>query len=136
MTRSKQQAMMFLLGAVLVGGALGFAADRVVSDNKPSNWAPRQRMYDDLELSEAQRTTMDSLLEERNCQIGAVMKPVRPHLDSIRNLARQQMAQILTPDQQAKLELRRQEMVRRDSLEKVHRDSVAASRKPVSTCRN
>jgi Spy/CpxP family protein refolding chaperone len=136
MTRSKQQAMMFLLGAVLVGGALGFSADRVLNNDKPRNWAPRQRMYDDLELSEAQRATMDSLLEERNCQVGAVMKPVRPHLDSIRNLARQQMAQILTPEQQAKLELRRQEMVRRDSLEKTRRDSIAATKKTTIVCRN
>ena len=29
MQRSKNLAMMFLLGAVLVGGALGFTADRV-----------------------------------------------------------------------------------------------------------
>jgi len=136
MTRSKQQAMMFLLGAVLVGGALGFSADRVLSNDKPRNWAPRQRMYDDLALSEAQRITMDSLLDERNCQVGAVMKPVRPRLDSIRSSARQQMAQILTPDQVAKLESRRQEMVRRDSLDKARRDSVAATKKTLTSCRN
>lgn len=136
MTRSKQQAMMFLLGAVLVGGALGFSADRVFGDSKRKSWAPRQRMYEDLSLSETQRTAMDSLLDEQNCQIGAVMKPVRPRLDSIRSSARQQMAQLLTPEQVAKLELRRQDMARRDSLEKVRRDSVAATRKPVTTCRN
>jgi Spy/CpxP family protein refolding chaperone len=135
MTRSKQQAMMFLLGAVLVGGALGFSADRVLND-KPRNWAPRQRMYEDLALTETQRVTMDSLLDEQNCRVGALMKPVRPRLDSIRSLARQQMAQILTPEQVAKLESRRQEMVRRDSLEKVRRDSVAATKKTLTTCRN
>jgi Spy/CpxP family protein refolding chaperone len=124
MQRSKQQALMFLLGAVLVGGALGFSADRVFSD-KPKNWAPRTKMYDDLALSEAQRMTMDSVLDERNCQISAVMKPVRPHLDSIKKAAHQQMLQILTPEQQSKLELRRKEMERRDSLEKARRDSIA-----------
>jgi len=136
MTRSKQQAMMFLLGAVLVGGALGFSADRVLNNDKPRNWEPRQRMYEDLALTEAQRVTMDSLLDEQNCRVGAVMKPVRPHLDSIRSLARQQMAQILTPGQVAKLESRRQEMARRDSLERVRRDSVAATRKSLTSCRN
>jgi hypothetical protein len=30
MQRSKQQALMFLLGAVLVGGAVGFSADRYI----------------------------------------------------------------------------------------------------------
>jgi hypothetical protein len=124
MQRSKQQALMFLLGAVLVGGVLGFSADRVFND-KPKTLVPRTRMYDDLGLSEAQRTTMDSVLDERNCQISVVMKPVRPHLDSIKKAAHQQMLQILTPDQQAKLELRRKEMERRDSLEKARRDSIA-----------
>jgi len=136
MQRSKQQAMMFLLGAVLVGGALGFVADRVTGNDQQRSWAPRQRMYDDLELTEAQRVTMDSLLDEQSCQIGAVMKPVRPRLDSIRGAARQQMTSLLKPDQVAKLEARRSDMARRDSLEKVRRDSVAATRKSTISCRN
>ena len=137
MTRSQQQAMMFLLGAVLVGGVLGFAAKAVVDDNnKPRTWAPRGRMYQDLALTEAQRATMDSLLDEQNCQMSAVMKPVRPRLDSIRSAARQQMTAILTPDQVAKLEARRAEMARRDSLEKVRRDSIAANKKTAISCRN
>lgn len=125
MQRSKQQALMFLLGAVLVGGVLGFSADRVFYD-KPKDWLPRTRMYDDLGLSETQRTRMDSLLDDRNCQIGAVMKPVRPHLDSIKKAAHQQVLQILTPEQQAKLELHRSEMARREVLERARRDSMAA----------
>jgi Spy/CpxP family protein refolding chaperone len=127
MQRSKQQALMFLLGAVLVGGVLGFSAERVL-DGKPKNWAPRQRMYDDLGLSEVQRTTMDSLLDERNCQVGAVMKPVRPQLDSIRKAAHQQVLQILTPGQREKLELR--------VSENASRDSVRATTRPTSMCKN
>lgn len=126
MQRSKQQALMFLLGAVLVGGVLGFSADRVLGREDAKHWAGRNRMYNDLALSEAQRSTMDSLLDERNCQISTVMKPVRPQLDSIKKVAHQQMLQILTAEQQAKLELRRKEMQRRDSLEKARRDSSAS----------
>lgn len=115
MQRSKQQAMLFLLGAVLVGGALGFSADRMLTSGKPRNWAPRQRMYDDLGLTGQQRTTMDSLLDERNCQINAVMKPVRPHLDSIRKAAHEQVLHVLTPEQREKLELFTKEMERREA---------------------
>jgi hypothetical protein len=115
MQRSKQQAMMFLLGAVLVGGVLGFSADRVLADNQ-KHWAPRMRMYDDLGLSAEQRTTMDSVLDERNCQIGAVMKPVKPQLDSIKKAAHQQVLQVLTPEQRGMLEQRVQEMAKRDSV--------------------
>lgn len=124
MQRSKQQALMFLLGAVFVGGILGFSADLVL-DAKPKNWAPRMRMYDDLALTEAQRSTMDSLLDERTCQISAVMKPVRPVIDSVKQAARQQMLAILTPDQRQKLEVREQEFARRDSVRAAARPSKA-----------
>lgn len=122
MQRSKQQALMFLLGAVLVGGVLGFSADRVLSDH-PKHWVPRTRMYDDLDLTAAQRGRMDSLLDDRNCQINAVMKPVRPQLDSIKKAAHQQVLQILTPEQQALLEQRVQEMAKRDSARAASRGS-------------
>lgn len=114
MQRSKQQAMMFLLGAVLVGGALGFSADRVFGHDPSRHWARRQAFYDDLGLSQTQRSTMDSLLDDRNCQISAVMKPVKPQLDSIRQSAHQQVLQVLTPAQREKLEQRKQEMEKRD----------------------
>jgi hypothetical protein len=126
MQRSKQQALMFLLGAVLVGGVLGFSADRVFSE-RSKNWSARQQMYADLGLSEAQRTTMDSLLDDRNCQIGVLMKPVRPQLDSIKASAHQQVLQILTPAQRQLLELRVQE--------KARRDSTRAATKTAQACR-
>ena len=126
MQRSKQQALIFLLGAVLVGGVLGFSADLVLN-SKPKNWASRMRMYDDLALTETQRTTMDSLLDERSCQISAVMKPVRPQVDSIRKAAHQQVLAVLTPEQRQKLELRVQESARRDS--------IRAAAKPARVCK-
>lgn len=120
MQRSKQQALMFLLGAVLVGGALGFSADRVFGRDPSTHWARRQAFYDDLGLSNAQRATMDSLLDARNCQISALMKPVRPQLDSVRNSAHQQVLQMLTPEQRDKLERRRKEMEERERRESQH----------------
>lgn len=128
MQRSKQQALMFLLGAVLVGGVLGFSADRLWDHEKSRHWAGRTRMYDDLALSAGQRAQMDSLLDERNCQINAVMTPVRTQLDSIKSVANQQMMQLLTDDQRTKLEMRRQEMQRRDSLDKARRDRAYAGK--------
>jgi len=44
MQRSKQQALMFLLGIGLVGGALGFSADRYLGHQRfASQYGPRQR---------------------------------------------------------------------------------------------
>ena len=136
MERSKQQALFFVLGAVLVGGALGFTADRMLGDKHTGNWGPRQRMYTDLDMTEAQRVRADSLLDEQACQLGAVMKPVRPIIDSIRSAGRRQMDAILTPPQLAKIEARRAEMARRDSLDKARRDSVATTKKTTISCRN
>ncbi len=48
MQRSKQQALMFLLGAVLVGGVLGFSANRVMSSSKPKRASAREQMYADI----------------------------------------------------------------------------------------
>jgi len=129
MQRSKQQAMLFLLGAVLVGGALGFSADRMFRHDKPRNWVARQRMYDDLGLSAEQRATMDSLLDDRNCQINAVMKPVRPQLDSIKKAAHAQVLQVLTPGQRDILEQRTKEMERREA------ERRAANSRSTTTCK-
>jgi hypothetical protein len=119
---------------VLVGGVLGFSADRVIT-SKGKHWSSRMRMYHDLGLSEAQQATLDSVLDERNCQLGAVMKPVAPQLDSIRKAAHQQLVQILTPAQRARLEERVAEQQRRDSLAKVRRDSIRAQNKTTTTCK-
>ena len=135
MQRSKQQALMFLLGAVLVGGVLGFSADRVFQD-KQKHWGPRMRMYNDLKLSETQRARMDSLLDDRNCQINAVMKPVGPQIDAIKKAAHEEILGIMTPEQRAIMEMRREEMARRDSISKARRDSIRAANKTTTVCNN
>lgn len=83
MQRSKQQALMFLLGAVLVGGVLGFSADRVMS-KKPQRMSARMRMYEDIGIAPDQRVKMDSVLDETNCKTQELMKTVRPAMDSVR----------------------------------------------------
>ncbi len=104
MHRSKQQALMFLLGAVLVGGVLGFSTERILHKS-----GGRTAMYDDLGLSAAQRTAWDSLLDAANCERKAVLKNVQPQLDSIRQRNRVAMDALLTPEQRTKLDARRRE---------------------------
>jgi len=112
MQRSKQQALMFLLGAVLVGGVLGFSAERVIGHGQGErSWAPRTAMYDDLGLSPAQRAAMDSVMDERNRRVDSLLTPVKVQIDSIRANARAQFYKIFTPEQRAKFETR----VREDS---------------------
>ena len=107
MQRSKHLAMMFLLGAVLVGGALGFTADRVwmrdvayTSDPRAS----RALLYDRLELNAMQRAAWDSILDDRHRQFDSLFKPIKPQMDSIRSRGRAQIRALLTPEQLERFE--------------------------------
>jgi len=118
MQRSKQQALMFLLGALLVGGALGFTADRVISHEKiASQFGPRTRFYDELGLSAPQRATLDSLAFEQDCAMKAVLAPHDSLLKSMRVKFRAQRDSVFTPEQKAKLDLRAKEMQARREAE-------------------
>jgi Spy/CpxP family protein refolding chaperone len=110
MQRPKQQALMFLLGAVLVGGVLGFSAERMMGHQRfAERWGSRAKFYDDLGLTQPQRTTMDSLIEEQHCRIEQLLKPVKPQLDSIKASFKAQQNRVLTPEQLARLESRLKE---------------------------
>jgi hypothetical protein len=119
MQRPKQQALAFLLGAVLVGGVVGFSADRVFRTSDSSIAARRKALYDDLGLQPSQRATLDSVFDASNCQLEAVFRPIQPALDSIKSARRAQMNAILTPEQRVRLEARRKDDdARRDSERK------------------
>lgn len=109
MERTKQQAIAFLLGAVLVGGVVGFSADRIFRHEDVSIAEKRKAMYDDLDMSPTQRSAMDSLFDARNCQYDAIFRPIQPALDSLRTATRDKMNQILTAEQRRKLDIRRKD---------------------------
>ncbi|HEY2065440.1 MAG TPA: hypothetical protein VGG84_05735 [Gemmatimonadaceae bacterium] len=109
MQRPKQQALAFLLGAVLVGGVVGFSADRVFRRDDATVAAKRKALYDDLGLETAQRTVMDSLFDARDCQYDAIVKTIQPSLDSLKSATRDKVDRILTSDQRVKLEARRKD---------------------------
>lgn len=133
MQRSKQQALMFLLGALLVGGVLGFSAERVLgNDPRESSWYYREGMYDDLQLSAEQRMAIDSVLDERNCQIRAVMNRVKPETDSIRAAGQAQMLRVMTAEQRERFDRRRAEIDARRKAERAERE---ARKRPTETCK-
>src|SRR5437868_3497418 len=116
MSRPKQQALTFLLGAVLVGGVVGFSADRVFRHEDNTIASRRKALYDDLGLAAGQRATLDSEFDDSNCQIEALFKPLQPAMDSIKTARRAAMNNILTPDQRTLLEKRRKDdEARRDA---------------------
>jgi hypothetical protein len=122
--RSKQHALMFLLGVFLTGGALGFTADRVLvrerirDCQRGDQRAMRTRMGDDLGLSAEQRASLDRILDEKHRQMSVLLAPVRPRMDSISAATRTQIRAILTPAQQADFEKLHREAARTRSSER------------------
>lgn len=120
MQRSKGYALMFLLGAFLAGGALGFTADRVITRDKPCKDDRRpslDAMATELNLTDAQRVAFDSILENRRQQMDGLFAPLRPQMDSLNRLGQvisdsthEQLKRILSPAQQVKLDERRARM--------------------------
>jgi hypothetical protein len=118
MERPKQQALAFLLGALLVGGVLGFSADRVLRQDELTPAQRRAQFYEDIGITPEQRPVIDSLLDARNCRMDSVVKGVQPALDSIKAASRLQMDRLLTPDQHARLEARRKDDAARHAAER------------------
>jgi hypothetical protein len=118
MERPKQQALAFLLGALLVGGALGFSADRVLRQDELTPAQRRAQFYEDIGITSQQRPVLDSLLDDRNCRMDSVVKTFQPALDSIKAASRMQMDRLLTPDQRARLETRRKDDAARHAAER------------------
>lgn len=126
--RSKHLAMMFLLGALLVGGALGFTVDRLMVSDRicpplGAQHAMRDRLADDLSLSVAQRVWFDSILDRRNEVFDSIARPVKPQMDSVRRAARAEIRQRLEPAQQARWDEHLRDLAARDSADKKRRTS-------------
>jgi hypothetical protein len=115
MQRSKSLALMLLFGTLVLGGALGFSADRLFSGTAlcaPSNdrgsW--KDRFAEELQLTPAQRVALDSILDKRHRDrvaiegtirptIDSLQASIRPQMDSVRNRARADIAKMLDTNQ-------------------------------------
>ena len=118
MERPKQQALAFLLGALLVGGVLGFSADRVLRQAELTPAQRRAAFYEDIGITAQQRPALDSILDDRNCRMDSVVKTVQPALDSIKAASRVTMDRLMTPDQRARLETRRKDDAARHAADR------------------
>lgn len=105
MQQSKNLAIAFLLGAVLVGGALGFTADRMMLGDRIARRGPnRVSLADRLMLDSTQSARLDSILDDRHRRWQVVMAPVQPSLDSIKLRAREEIRLMLNDTQRAEFE--------------------------------
>ena len=128
MQRSKTLALMFLLGATLVGGALGFTADRLLVKDRlclagNSNERDFRRMfYDEIGLTAEQRSAWEALLNERRRATAALNATIRPRVDSIRQTYWRNATALLDSAQHARLEKWRADQRERERLERERRE--------------
>jgi Spy/CpxP family protein refolding chaperone len=108
MQRSRSLALMFLLGALLVGGALGFTADRVLATDRCAKSGDNRRSFawltEELDLTPEQSRAVDSIVDRRHREMRAVIAPVRPQMDAVRDTARQQIRRVLNDAQRARFD--------------------------------
>jgi hypothetical protein len=84
--RPKSLAMMFMLGAFLTGGAVGFAAERAIA--KPvvmlnDDKSVREELARELKLTSEQKVVVDSAWDWRRARNREIMAVVRPALDAV-----------------------------------------------------
>lgn len=120
MQRSKWYALLFLVGAFVAGAAVGVAGDRTVEHKAPHRGGGLDRMARELNLTAAQRTAFDSILENRRKQMRELFAPIRPQLDSLtaisekmRDSTHEQLRKVLTPEQQVKFDRMHEEAKKR-----------------------
>lgn len=107
-------AMLMLLLTALLGAVVGVSLDRRFSpsgDHGPMGphfgmppTAFRDRMAGELGLSPTQRESVDSIMDRSFREICTVQDEVQPRLDTLFTRMRREVAQVLTPEQEKKLE--------------------------------
>lgn len=128
MTRQKAVAVAFLSGALLVGGLLGFTADRLVlRADAPKQWDPRQlrtRLAEDLALDVTQRAAVDSILDRRSARERELIAPIQLQLDSAVERARDEIRAVLRADQREQFEVMVRESEKSEARRRAARDSA------------
>lgn len=109
MRDSKNVALMFLLGAFLTGGVLGFTANRYINRGKDcasgaGSASLRGILSERLRLTVEQQHAVDSILDERSRQYRVELEPILPRMDAIKLNAREQIRRVLNEEQRRRFE--------------------------------
>ena len=116
---TKSLAVAFMLGALLVGGVLGFTADRVLGhDEACANYFTRAEMRSrfaaKLHLSEAQRQKVEAILDWKRAKMDSVLAPTRAAAQAVTDSTRQRIELLLDESQRRTFAEMRAEHDRRE----------------------
>lgn len=123
---TRSLALAFVLGALLVGGVLGFTADRVLGrDDACSRYFTRselrKRFADRLELTPVQRAKVDSILDAKRSAMDSIQAPVKAAMSAVSDSATRRIEAVLDPRQRKEFAEMRADRDRRDREDSVQR---------------
>ena len=126
---TRSLALAFVLGALLVGGVLGFTADRVLGrDDACARYFTRselrKRFADRLELTPVQRAKVDSILDAKHAAMDSIQAPVQAAMTAVSDLTTRRIEGVLDPRQRkefAEMRADRDRREREDSVQRVTR---------------
>lgn len=123
---TRSLALAFVLGALLVGGVLGFTADRVLGrDDACSRYFTRselrKRFADRLELTPVQRAKVDSILDAKRSAMDSIQAPVKAAMTAVSDSATRRIEAVLDPRQRKEFAEMRADRDRRDREDSVQR---------------
>ena len=118
--------MAFVLGALLVGGVLGFTADRVLGrDDACSRYFTRselrKRFADRLELTPAQRVKIDSILDTKRAVMDSLQAPVKAAMAAVSDSTTRRIDAVLDESQRERFAAMRADRDRRDRADSLAR---------------
>jgi Spy/CpxP family protein refolding chaperone len=119
MTRSRTGAAVMLIAAFVLGGLVGGAATMMAGPRHGPRPSYVERLTTDLGLTEAQRDSIQAVLDRHQPAMDSLWEQIRPQFQSERQAIRNAIGGLLTPEQRAKYsELQRQDSLRRAERER------------------
>lgn len=116
MSRSRAGAMLLLAATFVVGGLLGGVVTRMGRHQRP-NYI--ERLASDLGLSDAQKDSVQAILDRHQPAMDSLWSLIRPQFQSERQDIRNEITALLSAEQQTKyLELQRQDSLRRAEMDR------------------
>ena len=119
--RSRSGAAILLAGTFILGVLIGAAATTFADrgHRRPPRPSYVDRLAVELSLSEPQRDSIQAVLDRHQPAMDSLWQRIRPAFQSERQAVRNEIALLLTPEQQAKYtELQRQDSLRRAEFER------------------
>ena len=123
---TRSLALAFVLGALLVGGVLGFTAERVLGrDDACARYFTRselrKRVADRLDLTAVQRAQVDSILDAKRAAMDSIQAPVKAAMSAVSDSTTHRIEAVLTAKQRTQFAEMRAERDRRDREDSVQR---------------